>query len=262
MEKINNILLNYKTYKAFQKDLNNEKISPNSIAFIQDNRRIWAHGKEYACNALSVVNNGQGSINFVDELGNTVLALSADPNGYVNVSGIVSDSPDMFVSREVFSNYINVVELLKRDFEKYKAIVTGDLEQYVTEDELEEEISSTSEHPVKSKTIYQALETKQDALVAGAGITIQGNTISSFGTKMVTLTQEQYQQLVDQGLVERDTYYFTYEGEEGEEGNTWHFGEPFPIVLTNSKWTFGEAFPIILTDNKWAFGGTFPVILR
>ena len=120
------------------------------------------------------------------------MTLSADPNGYVNVSGITSDSPDMFVSRGDFSNYVNVVELLKRDFEKYKAIVTGDLEQYLTKGDLDEEISSTSEYPVKSKTIYQALETKQDALVAGAGITIQGNTISSFGTKMVTLTQEQY----------------------------------------------------------------------
>ena len=128
----------------------------------------------------------------MDSLGNTVLTLSADPNGYVNVSGITSDSPDMFVSRGDFSNYVNVVELLKRDFEKYKAIVTGDLEQYLTKGDLDEEISSTSEYPVKSKTIYQALETKQDALVAGAGITIQGNTISSFGTKMVTLTQEQY----------------------------------------------------------------------
>lgn len=244
MEKINNILLNYKTYSAFQRDLRDEKISPNSIAFIQDNRRIWAHGKEYACNGLTVVNDNNGSIQFVDSLGNTVLTLSADPNGYVNVSGITSDSPDMFVSRGDFSNYVNVVELLKRDFEKYKAIVTGDLEQYLTKGDLDEEISSTSEYPVKSKTIYQALETKQDALVAGAGITIQGNTISSFGTKMVTLTQEQYQQLVNQGLVERNTYYFTYEGEP--EDNSWHFGDPFPIILTGT-WEFGGTFPITLS---------------
>ena len=150
----------------------------------------------------------------------------------------------MFISKGDFSNYVNVVEILKRDFEKYKAIVTGDLEQYVTEDEIEEEISSTSENPVKSKTIYQALETKQDALVAGAGITIQGNTISSFGTKMVTLTQEQYQQLVDQGLVERNTYYFTYEGEP--DNTDWHFGDPFPIILTDT-WEFGGTFPITLS---------------
>ena len=79
---------------------------------------------------------------------------------------------------------------------------------------------------------------------------------------MVTLSKGRYNRLVENDEINPNTYYFTYEGEEGEEGNTWHFGEPFPIVLTNSKWTFGEAFPIILTNNKWAFGGTFPVILR
>lgn len=244
MEKINNILLNYKTYSAFQRDLNDEKISPNSIAFIQDNRRIWAHGKEYACNGLSVVDNGEGSISFVDVMGNTVLSLSADRNGYINVSGITNDAYEVFVSRGDFANYVDVVEQLKRDFEKYKAIVTGDLDRYVMEDELEDTISSDSTNPVQSKAIYQALETKQDKLVAGTGITIQDNTISS--TKMVTLAQSQYQQLVDQGLVDRNTYYFTYEGEPEDIDTNWHFGDPFPIILTDT-WEFGGTFPITLS---------------
>jgi len=181
MEKINNIFLNYKTYNAFQRDLNDDKISPSSIAFIQDNRRIWAHGKEYACNSLSIQNDGEGSISFVDALGNTVLALSADPNGYINVSGVTDNAYNVFVSRGDFVNYINVVEQLKRDFEKYKTIVTGDLERYVMEDEIQDSIDPLSEHPVQSKTIYQALETKQDKLVAGVGIEIQGNTINAVG---------------------------------------------------------------------------------
>lgn len=54
MEKINNIFLNYKTYSAFLRDLNADKISPNSIAFIQDKKYIWAHGVEYSCNALTL----------------------------------------------------------------------------------------------------------------------------------------------------------------------------------------------------------------
>ena len=127
------------------------------------------------------------------------------------------------------------------------------------EDELEDEVSSESEHPVKSKAIYQALETKQDKLVAGTGITIQGDTIGSSTPKMVTLTQEQYQRLVDQGLVETNTYYFTYEGEE-PSGDTWHFGDRFPIVLTDHNWEFGDPFPITLTDT-WEFGETFPITL-
>ena len=110
MEKINNLLLRYKTYNAFQQDLFADKISPTSIAFIEDNRRIWAHGKEYACNNLTVVNNGEGSISFVDSLGNTLLALSADPNGYVNVSGITGNAYDVFINRGDFANYVAVVE--------------------------------------------------------------------------------------------------------------------------------------------------------
>lgn len=123
MEKINNIFLNYKTYGAFQRDLNADRISPSSIAFIQDNRRIWAHGKEYACNNLTIVDNGEGSISFVDSLGNTLLALSADPNGYINVAGVTDQAYDVFVSRGDLANYIEVVEQLKRDFEKYKSAI-------------------------------------------------------------------------------------------------------------------------------------------
>ena len=244
MEKINNIFLNYKTYNAFQRDLNDDKISPSSIAFIQDNRRIWAHGKEYACNSLSIQNDGEGSISFVDALGNTVLALSADPNGYINVSGVTDNAYNVFVSRGDFVNYINVVEQLKRDFEKYKTIVTGDLERYVMEDEIQDSIEPLSEHPVQSKTIYQALEGKQDKLVAGVGIEIQGNTINAVGQKMVTLTQGQYQELVANGLVDRNTYYFTYEGQP--ESDEWHFGDPFPIIFKGT-WEFGGTFPITLS---------------
>lgn len=194
---------------------------------------------------------------FVDAFGNTVLTLSADPNGYVNIAGITGDAYDVFISKGDFANYVEVVEQLKRDFEKYKSIVTGDLEQFVMEDEIDDEISPSSTHPVQSKTIYQALDNKQDKLIAGTGITIQGNTISSFGTKMVMLTQEQYQELVNNNQVERNTYYFTYEGEPETEG--WHFGDPFPIILTGT-WEFGGTFPITFTDT-WGFGGKFPITL-
>jgi len=112
------------------------------------------------------------------------------------------------------------------------------------EDEIHDTIDPDSTYPVQSKTIHQALETKQDKLVAGVGIEIQGNTISSFGTKMVTLTQAQYQELVDNNQVEHNTYYFTYEGEPETEG--WHFGDPFPIILTDT-WEFGGTFPITLS---------------
>ena len=181
---------------------------------------------------------------FVDALGNTVLTLSADPNGYVNIAGVTDDAYDVFISKGDFANYVEVVEQLKRDFEKYKTIVTGDLERYVMEDEIQDSIDPLSNNPVQSKTIHQALETKQDKLVAGVGISIQGNTINAIGEKMVTLTQGQYQDLVDNNLVDRNTYYFTYEGMP--ESDEWHFGDPFPIIFTET-WEFGGTFPITLS---------------
>lgn len=211
MEKINNIFLNYKTYNAFQRDLNAGKISPNSIAFIQDNLRIWAHNKEYACNGLTIQNTGQGSMSFVDAFGNTVLTLSADPNGYVNIAGITGDAYDVFISKGDFANYVEVVEQLKRDFERYKTIVV-DPDLFVKKEEME-------------------------------GILDEYNSRNS---KMVTLSASAYQYLVDNNLVDRNTYYFTYEGEDIPEGDTWQFGGTFPIVFTET----------------WAFGGTFPITLK
>lgn len=150
-------------------------------------------------------------MSFVDAFGNTVLTLSADPNGYVNIAGITGDAYDVFISKGDFANYVEVVEQLKRDFERYKTIVV-DPDLFVKKEEME-------------------------------GILDEYN---SRNTKMVTLSASAYQYLVENNLVDRNTYYFTYEGEDKPSGDTWHFG---------------DAFPIVLTDN-WAFGGTFPITLR
>lgn len=61
--------------------------------------------------------------------------------------------------------------------------------------------------------------------------------------KMVTLTTQAYQRLVDRGLVDESTYYFTYEGEE--ETTNWTFGGTFPVILGGGS-GIGE-FPITLT---------------
>ena len=89
------------------------------------------------------------------------------------------------------------------------------------------------------------MQSKQDVLVAGKGITITGNTISSNNTNMVTLTKTRYDSLVEQELIDPETYYFTYEGKE-PSGETWHFGDHFPIILTGT-WEFGGTFPITLS---------------
>lgn len=62
---------------------------------------------------------------------------------------------------------------------------------------------------------------------------------------LVTLTTSRYQQLVDNGQVDPNVYYFTYEGEDEEEHTGWHFGDTFPVIFTN-EWEFNGTFPINL----------------
>ena len=70
----------------------------------------------------------------------------------------------------------------------------------------------------------------------------EGNASDSgYTSNMVTLTTEQYQNLVDRGLVNETTYYFTYEGE------------------VETDWTFGGTFPVVLAGEGL---GTLPITLR
>jgi hypothetical protein len=49
MDKINFRFLNYKHYTSFKAALDDDRISSDSIVFIQDKPCIWARGKEYVC---------------------------------------------------------------------------------------------------------------------------------------------------------------------------------------------------------------------
>lgn len=49
-----NKFLRYKKYARFQADLREDKISQNSIVFIEDVSRIWARGKEYICKGITL----------------------------------------------------------------------------------------------------------------------------------------------------------------------------------------------------------------
>lgn len=70
-----------------------------------------------------------------------------------------------------------------------------------------------------------------------------GAETGSTTSRMITLTEREYQALVDSGSVRENVYYFTYEGEP--ESSTWGFGGTFPITLTDN----GEigTFPITLS---------------
>lgn len=74
----NRRFLNYKEYDNFQRDLNDGKISEDSIVFIQDKHCIWARGEEYAGNltldydkdtkiATLKTADGESIVDFVDK---------------------------------------------------------------------------------------------------------------------------------------------------------------------------------------------------
>lgn len=89
----------------------------------------------------------------------------------------------------------------------------------------------------------------------------QGGQSTTIGvSRMVTLTTDQYEILVQNNAVQSDTYYFTYEGEA--ETDLWHFGDKFPVIFSDNTWRFGNKFPVILTDGNTPNSiGTFPINL-
>lgn len=58
---------------------------------------------------------------------------------------------------------------------------------------------------------------------SGSDSTQPGTTNAS---NMITLTTAQYEALVRTNMVDKNTYYFTY------EETTWGFGDKFPVTLT------------------------------
>ena len=102
-----------------------------------------------------------------------------------------------------------------------------------------------------------------DIVSPGDTTVIDNGSGSNHGSanRMVTLTIQAYERLVEINGVNPDTYYFTYEGEDEAEG--WVFGDTFPVIFSDkTTWQFGDKFPVTFTDKTtWEFGDKFPVIL-
>lgn len=99
---------------------------------------------------------------------------------------------------------------------------------------------------VLKKDVYRPQETQWSTAVPTI-IDVEGTEGSASGstgakTNMVTLTTEQYQTLVNRGLIDETTYYFTYEGE-----------------VETIDWTFGGTFPVFLAGEEL---GTLPITLK
>lgn len=93
----------------------------------------------------------------------------------------------------------------------------------------------------------------------GSGTVIETGQDSTtpvyYSSRLVTLTTQEYQLLMQQGLVQSNTYYFTYDGDV--EPYAWHFGDHFPVIFKDNSGL--GTFPITLTDNSGI--GIFPITL-
>lgn len=79
-----------------------------------------------------------------------------------------------------------------------QTMIDTSLEDYYDKDEVDAAISGKADSSAVTEAITAAVSGKQDTLIAGSGITISGNVISSeAGNNVIELTQEEYDALVD-----------------------------------------------------------------
>lgn len=274
---INYRFLNYKTRNAFLRDKDN--IREDAVVFIQEGHRIWTHNEEYICDNQSlqqlqafqtyieqILNNKADKVDLTTKADKSELDGKQDKltAGYgINISqdNIIEVTLDttvyVLVDELPESNIDSNKIYLKSETTNGKTILVGykyvngewismgekepsvDLTPYATKRQLSELIEQIEKKYVQKKDVYTPSDTDFN------GDDIADDT-PQINQKLVTLTVSQYQSLVDSGMVQSDTYYFTYEGEEQENNHTWAFGDNFPVIFT-SNWVFGGTFPVILT---------------
>lgn len=121
------------------------------------------------------------------------------------------------------------------------ALADGDEDYNIREDLINEKIQELKDlvDEINEKYISWGVDEQGEG---GQGGGHDHEPINTSG--MITLSDEEYQFLVENDAVDPNTYYFTYSKED------------YP-----DTWTFGGKFPITFTE-QWAFGGTFPITLQ
>ena len=171
------------------------------------------------------------------------------------------DSELSFISTNPVQNKVITTELDKKleesDLEEYaksadiRTLVDGRIEELLNAVEegssIQEEI--LNEKIQELKDLIDEINEKYISWGIGEDDNSQGSgpnhAPSTSSSNFVTLSDEEYQVLVETDLVDPDTYYFTYSAAD------------YP-----STWTFGNRFPITFTEQQWTFGGTFPITLQ
>ena len=120
-------------------------------------------------------------------------------------------------------DYLEDVYQTKGDY-----VVTDDISQFATIQELQQETARSEDTYVKKAQIYtedEGVDGPSNPIIDPDDVGI----ISRGVVNTVFLTKRQYRALVNMNYVKEDVYYFTYEGDD--ELESWAFGGTFPITL-------------------------------
>lgn len=120
------------------------------------------------------------------------------------------------------------------------ALADGDEDYNIREDLINEKIQELKDliDEINEKYISWGID-EQGGEEQGGGP--NHKPINTSG--MITLSDEEYQFLVENDAVDPNVYYFTYSKEDYPD--IWTFGGRFPITFTE-QWEFGSAFPVTL----------------
>lgn len=275
MEKINYRFLNYKRYSKFLEDLNNNKVREDAIVFIQDNLRIWARGKEYVCDGPSATKIKQDTLTFTNGTDNTVMTIRSADGALILTDSDGRTISTTYVLDENFQAFVNTtnnyLEYLRRNIDANRGELadvafSGDYNDLINTPQpptIDDSLSSTSYNAVQNKVIYEALnskanasdlssyvltsvynagmETKQNKLTAGSGISIDSdNKIST------TIDTELYIVVTEKPDIESADPNKIYLVETPNGDGTYRYEQ---YRLRNGRWVLiGNATPNINLD--------------
>lgn len=234
MELNNYKFINYKKYQNFAADLADNKISNDSIVFIQDKLRIWARGKEYVCNGPKGAELTQGMLSFTNSTDDVIFQIGMRGNQLV----IVDDSNNEYTYETVSpSDLTEFKTVVNQTLDKNKITVDTSLSESSTNAVENRAITLGLKGKVSSSDLNTALLGKQNKLTAGDGIRIDEN-----GYIEVTVDTDIYvivDELPTENIISNKIYLV-------EEENENHETSLYGYKYVDGEWvSLGEKGPSI-----------------
>lgn len=204
--------------------------------------------------------------NITDDLQSLIDSLPTQQSVDSQLSLITSRLADK-VEYSDLADYVKTPQVRSlindRILEVVNALQQGDGTYNIREEIIEEKIHEIEDliDQIDNKYISWGVNEPGHGEYGGTPSHAPSGTISS----MVTLSDVEYQNLLDSDEINENFYYFVYS--EEDYPSTWTFGHKFPVTFTEqntqTSWKFGDKFPITFTEQQqWTFGGTFPITLQ